>query len=279
MNLDNKKFKQSNTLIKLTHKMNTMELKLFFFACTVRNEGDEYIEVPFSTVVKKLNIEKGGKQYKTLCKTMQNVITASVIGVDIGDQTYIKPIITAILNKKTRLVKIEFEKNFLFLLDNLKKNYTWIYLQEISKLDLKYSPRMYEFCKMLLGANYKSISFVWYLKDIRKFLDIYDKYPVWKDLRKYVIEPSIKEINEKSSDVSLTYDILKNRAVYGIKLKIWALPKVPSKKVVENEITQIPEEENQENFNNEKQAYLEQIDPVSTEELMQLFNELKNGTL
>ena len=120
MNLDNEKFRQSNQLIKLTHKMNISELKIFFFACTVRNEGDEYIELPFSSIIKKLNIEKGGHQYKNLCNALERVVTASIITVDLNDQTYIKPIITAILNKKTRIVRIEFEKNFLFLLDKVK---------------------------------------------------------------------------------------------------------------------------------------------------------------
>lgn len=242
MNLENEKFRQSNQLIKLTHKMNTVELKLFFFACTVRNEGDEYIELPFSAIVKKMNIQEGGKQYKTLCNAMEQVITASIITVNIEGKTYIKPIITAILDEKTRFVRIEFEKNFLFLLDNLKNNYTWIYLQEISKLDLKYSPRIYEFCKMILGGNYKSVCYIWYLRDIRSFLDIKDKYSVWKDLNKKVLKPAIKEINEKSSDVSLEYSILKNKAVYAIELKIWALPNIPKEKVIENEKMEVPEE-------------------------------------
>lgn len=228
MNIDNDKFRQSNDLIKATHKMNNAELKLFFFACTIRNEGDEIIEIPFNAIIKKLGIKDGGNQYKTIEKALEHVVRGSVVAVEMDeDQIAIKPIITAILNKKTRIVKIEFEKLYLFLLDDLKKNYTWMYLQQLAKLDLQYSPRVYEFCKMLLGANLKNRSYIWYIKDLRTFLDIQNKYKDWDNLKRRVLIPSMKEINEKCSDVSFEFRPLKNKAVYGIEMSVWALPHVP----------------------------------------------------
>ena len=59
------------------------------------------------------------------------------------------------------------------------------------------------------------------------YLGIEDKYKKWKDLRK-VLDLSKSEINEKCSDVSFEYEPLKNRAVYGIRMKIYKSSFIPN---------------------------------------------------
>ena len=223
MNIDNEKFRQANELIRLTHNMNNSELKIFYFACTVREERELSFTVGFNEIISKLDIKNGGNQFKAIQNALLNVVRSSVVTFEKDDIVKIKPIITAEMNKKTREVTINFDKDFIPYLEYLKgQQYTWIFLAQIMKLNLTYSPRIYEFCKMKLGSNIDKLEYKWYLKDIREFLGIKDKYKVWQNLDRKVLKPNKKEINEKCNDIYFTYEAMKNKAVFGIKMTIYS---------------------------------------------------------
>jgi len=122
--------------------------------------------------------------------------------------------------RKENIIEFNIHKDLVPYIDELQKRWTWIEFDEIIKLKNKYAIRIYEFCREKLGDNLEVLSYDWYLKDLRVYLGIEDKYKKWKDLRK-VLDLSKSEINEKCSDVSFEYEPLKNRAVYGIRMKIY----------------------------------------------------------
>lgn len=242
------KFSQANELIKAVHLMNNSELKFLFYALSIRQKNEVKIEVPFSQVLECLENSKGGNQEKKYKKVIESIISKSVLSVPMradrldtdlrksldakNDDIIIVSgaLLTSYINPMNNKVTMEFHEKFLPLLDELKYNHTWIYLEQVVKLKGKYSPRFYEFCKMILQTQ-SVTNFTWYLNNdsenmpnMRKFLSVENKFLEWRDLKRKVIEPSIKEINEKCSDVSLEYEPLKTSyksAVYGIKMKIY----------------------------------------------------------
>lgn len=137
--------------------------------------------------------------------------------------------ITGIVKETRRENIIEFNihKDLIPYIDELQKRWTWIEFDEIIKLKNKYAIRIYEFCREKLGDNLEVLSYDWYLKDLRGYLGIENKYKKWKDLRK-VLDLSKHEINEKCNDVSFEYEPLKNRAVYGIRMKIYKSSFIPN---------------------------------------------------
>ena len=181
MQLKKEKFAQDNALIRATHQMNNMELKLFYLACTVREQGETYIEISLSDIKKKLNIGHGGNQNKLIYDSLLNLVKSSVIRNIINNEHIAEPIITGRISENNNLVKIKF------------------------------------------------ISYKWWLKDMRQYLNVENKYNKFKDFNNRIIKPSIDEINAKNDDVSIRYEhIKKGRSVVGIYLTIYKSKFLPS---------------------------------------------------
>lgn len=243
---ETEKFSQADELIKAAHDMNNNELKFMFYALSRRKVGQLHIETTVKEVLKKLKKDDGGMQYETYMKVMKSIRTKSDMEVCMKasrlsekkrkelhlneDDVVIVAgnLINTITDVKNGKVIIDFKEEFLPLLDDLKNEHTWIYFEQVSKLDRKYSPRFYEFCKMRL-KNHNKVSFIWYLNSgsesapsMRNFLNIGNKYPDWRNFKRRVIDNSIEEINEQCTDISVIYEPLKNPSVYAIKLTIFA---------------------------------------------------------
>ena len=92
------------------------------------------------------------------------------------------------------LASITFSRSVIPFLTELKSNFTKYLLSDVAGFSSSYSFRMYEFMMQFKSTGYIKIS----LRELRERLDLVNKYPATKDLRLWVIEPAIKEINEKS---------------------------------------------------------------------------------
>ena len=239
MNIDNEKFAQANELIKATHKMNNRELKTIFFACTIRDENEEVITVPYSVICDKLGISRGGKTDKLFSDAWDSMMDKDKVTIPAEwsrTGKKIKGHVISSIRWNDSEVDIVFNRDFLPLLDNLKNDHTWMYLEQLAKLDRAYSPRFYEFFKMILKNN-RQRNFRWYLntrgdKDIglKEFIGVNElkTYKRFNALREKIIEPSIAEINEKSNDISVGWNVYyKGRNAIAIDLRIYASSSLP----------------------------------------------------
>lgn len=102
------------------------------------------------------------------------------------------------------LAAITFSRSIIPFLTELKSNFTQYMLSDIKGFSSAYSFRLYEFIMQFKATGLVKIS----LKEFRNRLDLGEKYPATKDLRVYVIDTAIKEINEKSPYI-VKYDLLK----------------------------------------------------------------------
>lgn len=246
------RFSQADELVKAFHDMNNHELKFMFFALSQREINQDEYRTNMAEILEKLRLKRGGNQLRTYKTVVHNIIKKSVLTVRttakrLYDNDRLKELnyepddiiavsgalMSAELNEKTGDVLIKFDKQFFPLLDNLKYNHSWMYLEQASKLDGKYSVRFYDFCKMLL-KDCEETTYIWYINGdsekapgLRNVLNIgYNKktgepkYKDWDNLKRRVIDPSVNEINEKCTDMYITYEILTNNFVYAIKLTL-----------------------------------------------------------
>lgn len=109
-------------------------------------------------------------------------------------------------------IDIEFFPKFIPMLDDLRHDFTWIYLEQMARLDGKYSARIYEWCKMQLKDK-DQCDFIWYLNTdskeapgIRQWLNIGDKYSDWFNFRRRVLKPSLT----KSTNVQVIFKYRSN---------------------------------------------------------------------
>lgn len=118
-------------------------------------------------------------------------------------------------------VEIEVSKELLPYLVELAEQFTTYSLKVALSLKTKYSQRFYEFCSQFKSTGFMVMS----IEDLRKKLILEEKYPLYGLLKKYVLEPSRKELHtlyEKGeSDLYFTYKEDKlGRAVHNLIFKI-----------------------------------------------------------
>lgn len=102
-------------------------------------------------------------------------------------------------------VEIVFSDSIMPYLTQLKGQFTSITLKNISPLKSNYSIRIYELLIQFKNIGSRIIT----VQKLRNMLEVEDKYQTFKSLNQWVIQPSIKELNEKSN-LRISIQTIKN---------------------------------------------------------------------
>ena len=96
-------------------------------------------------------------------------------------------------------VELGFSPTVLPLLTMLNKEFTTYQLKQIGNLSSFYAIRLYE----LMGQFFKLGQRECTLDQLRQMLDLGEKYPNVKDMRRWVLEPALRELNA-GTDLAVT---------------------------------------------------------------------------
>ena len=108
--------------------------------------------------------------------------------------------------KDTSIIELEFHQILKpYLLELSDRFYTSYELQNVLSFKSAYSIRLYELFKSL--SNNESWFFT--VDSLKEYLNCQEKYPVFKDFKKRILEPCLTEINQ-CSDLFITYTTEKN---------------------------------------------------------------------
>lgn len=102
-------------------------------------------------------------------------------------------------------VEVVFSDSIMPYLTQLKGQFTSITLKNISPLKSNYSIRIYELLIQFKNIGSRTIT----VQKLRNMLEVEDKYQTFKSLNQWVIQPSIKELNEKSN-LQISIQTIKN---------------------------------------------------------------------
>lgn len=91
-------------------------------------------------------------------------------------------------------VELRFGKDILPYLTGLQREFTRYALSDVAKMTSAYGIRLYELLMQWGDRGEREIA----LEDLRRWLQIEDRYPSIKDFKKWVLEPSVTQINEHS---------------------------------------------------------------------------------
>ena len=123
------------------------------------------------------------------------------------------------------VARVVFDSRILPLLSELKDNFTQFLLNDVSGFGSVSSFRFYQMIMQFKSTGYCKVS----LDDLRYSLALFEKYEATKDLRKWVIDTAVNEINEKTP-YKVSYELLKTgRKFTHLELKF--RQKLPSKKI------------------------------------------------
>lgn len=157
-----------------------------------------------------------GTNHKDLKDALQGLRDKSMwVTTPDGCETLLAWFSNVKIQSKTGKVGIRFDEEMKPYLLDLKGRYTKYKLIYTLGMKSKYSIRLYELLKSLDHC-----------KDVISFdLDYFKErmgaeYTRWVDVRRFVVEPALKEINELT-DLNINFDVIKKgRAVHKIKFTI-----------------------------------------------------------
>ncbi len=128
------------------------------------------------------------------------------------------------------IARIVFHPNMIPYISQLKQQFTKLNLEDLFGFSSFYSYRIYLMMMQFKSTGYCKI----HLEELRKALDLQDKYDATKDLKVRVIDTAVNEINEKSP-YSVKYELIKTgRKFTHLELKF--KPKKESKPTVKNPV-------------------------------------------
>lgn len=201
---------KSNDLILKTHyNLTLVEMKLVSYLISKIVAEDKEIKtvnISIKDFCKLTNIEPKGNNYQAIRNSIKSLKSKSWwIMLDDNTELLYSWLDYAIIKKNTGNIELCLSKSLTPFLVQLRSRYTKYSLSEILKLNSKAAIRLFEICQSQLYKGF----FVIDIDQFKKLLDITDKYNDYRDLRKRIIEPSIKEINSLTC-ITVSYEPIKS---------------------------------------------------------------------
>lgn len=127
--------------------------------------------------------------------------------VFVTDRTYFK---------KEGRFRVVFHERLMPYISELHGNYTKYQLVQIGAFTSTHSIRLYELCSQYRNTGWRQTS----LDELKDWLQVSDKYSLYANFRRRVIDPAIVEINAKSDLLVSVEPIKRGRTIVALKFTI-----------------------------------------------------------
>jgi len=196
---------KSNALAEAGYRLSLQEQRIVLSALSQIGRGDIVTDEVMYTVTANSIAKLTGKEvddtYEELKEAVIRLKRRDVRLVDKpnGEGKYKEILITGWVQtisyvKEKGLVRLRFSKDILPYLSQLQKQFLSYNLESIAKFSSSYGIRVYELLVQWKTTGTREIE----ISEFKRMLDIQKKYTSIKDLKRWVLEPSIKDINKNS---------------------------------------------------------------------------------
>lgn len=215
---------KSNQVIEASYTLTTIEQRLILSAIAQIPKGEPVTDEVIYTV-SVADLQKFGANettaYRDLKESVSRLFDRSIV-LRSSDRTSRTRWVQKIDFMDSRgVIGIRFSKDILPFLSNLSTEFTKYLASDLIGVTSTYAIRLYELLVQYQSIGKREISVV----DLRWMFELQNKYPVWADLKRWVIDQAVKEINE-FSPLSVTYETKKTgRKITSINLKFKQKPK------------------------------------------------------
>jgi len=207
--LDNK-ITQSNRLIESSHTLTLNEKRLILAAASMIDSRKPLHKDGYITIRADSFAEVFGLDVKHAYEALNDAATR-LFERDI--RSYVKGKVVErmrwVFHVKYKegqgYVELGFSPTVLPHLTMLNKEFTSYQLKQIGSLSSFYSIRLYE----LMSQFHKIGQRICTLEQLRQMFDLGSKYPNVKDMRRWVLDPALKDIN-KGTDLFVTVEPRRN---------------------------------------------------------------------
>jgi len=196
------KITKANYLVEASYSLTLQEQRLIL-ACLSKINSKESISKEVSLTASEysdmmlIDIKNAHRELK---KAADKLYLRSLIVSDPEKTEEFRWIQKKIVYQKGEArIKLYWSDDVLRYISQLKRRFTTYRLADVARLNTSYAIRLYELLMQFNSTKQRSIT----IEDFRSYLQLTDKYPLFRDLNKWVIKPSVKEINKFSNiDVS-----------------------------------------------------------------------------
>ena len=216
---------KSNELIqKSRYKLSLPQQKIILYLCSLIQPHDESFKLhtfEIRELCKICGIETGGKQYELLKATLKDLGDKSLYIMEDRNTEVLARWLDDVKFMNKTSVAISLDKAMKPYLLHLHENFTKYELIYTLRMKRSATPRLYELLKSYHYNDLKPYTVTFDLEELRMRLDAVQKtYQEYKYFNRYIIEPSVDEIN-KQTDIKISVTPLKKkRIVYALEFFI-----------------------------------------------------------
>lgn len=195
-----------NEVVKYDNDLETLIFKGFtkvesdiFFALLykLKNQQSKIIELSFAELKRLIDFNQNSEAVRANIVTLAEKLAKSVIKYDNKERETIQIFtlfsVLEIPKKGDLYLKAQINEPFLYLINNLKSNFTMWELAEYSNLSSKYTQTIYRLLKQFRSTGF----FIMDWNEFREKLDIPKSYQT-NNIEQRVLKPSIEELTERS---------------------------------------------------------------------------------
>ncbi len=209
---------KANSLIEASYRLTLDEMRLLALTIgTMNPKSDQQVfEFSVSEFVNQFPDVNVDRAYTQIKSAIERISERWVKTEDERHVTKFRWVSSQTYFKKEGRFKIALTNEIMPYLTQLKGQFTQYQLNHISGFTSVHTMRFYELLTQYKRVGQRYIT----IEDLKKWLQLEDKYNLWAELQRWVIKPSLNEINEKS-DLFVEYEpIKKGRKVTGIEFSI-----------------------------------------------------------
>ena len=196
---------KSNALIEAAHSLTVAESKLILAAIAQvrRDESitDEVRYIVTANALADMGGFKANHEYRALKQASARLweqtirITEYTNGKGARPRILLTRWVQSIIYREDEgAVEIRFAKDIIPYLNQLTAEFSQYRLQNVSGMTSSYGVRLYELLVQWRSRGEREIEIGW----LRHILQIEDKYPSIRDLKRRVLSPAVEDVNEHS---------------------------------------------------------------------------------
>lgn len=232
---------KSNRLIEASYRLTLNEQRIILYAiCRSREEQkglfpDQPVVITAESFSNQFPATKKGHVYQQLKEAMSALYDRSVTLYETDEETGLPQVSTTRWISKASYidgagrVKIVFTSEVIKYITRLEKEFTSYQLEKVGNMTSFYAVRLYELLAQHREIGGCSLSLKW----LRETFQIKsEEYKLTADFKKWIIDASVKQINDHS-DLTVKYEPRKTgRAITDFTFKIKSKEKKTKQKIL-----------------------------------------------
>lgn len=203
--MESKRLYKANALIEASYRMSAYEQRILAVCISqVRRDAlltDQYLYTVSAQYIADQTNTSLGTAYQNLKAAAGRLYRREVTlheAPNGGGEPAVRLtrwVQTVEYRKNEGTVALRFATDMIPYLSQLTEQFTQLSTSDLIRMTSNHGQRLYELLCQWRGSGQREISIEW----LREALQIDEKYPAIKDLKKWVIVPAVEQVNEHSS--------------------------------------------------------------------------------